>query len=197
MEDAFERRALLLHLGRTLQLLARILQTQPAVETVGDLIARNPILENEVLLGHVSRSMSLQEFIARTQQAFCGWPQALLEEKLDHDAFATSVRNRLFAQNPRGWHAYTTTLRPEVAWFGLELEPTPASRSHGRHRRNNRTVARAPISADMAGVDAVAAPAREIERDKDDAGRTLESVEGLSSPYGSGRSNEQSLPDFE
>ena len=199
MEDAFERRALLLHLGRTLQLLARILQTRPTVETVGDLISLNPILENEVLLGHVSRSMSLQEFIARAQQAFCGWPQALLEEKLDHDAFAASVRERLFAQNPRGWHAYATALRSEVAWFGREPAPAPAtaSRPRGRHRRNDRAIARAPISADVAGADAAAALARDIEQDKDDEGRTLESVEALSSPYGSGRSDEQSLPDFE
>ncbi|MCP3710076.1 hypothetical protein M3I54_24390 [Paraburkholderia sp. CNPSo 3274] len=166
--QSFERRALLLHLGRTLQLLARILEARHTAETVGELIALHPILEDEVLLGHVLPSMSVEEFIVRTQRTFCGWPQALLDEKLDHDAFDASVRDRLFALNLRGWHAYAASLRSEVAWFGLETARANRPRTH--HRSNDRVIAPAPIRADVAGASAAAAPARDIERDKDELG---------------------------
>ncbi|MEM5326980.1 hypothetical protein VSR34_10290 [Paraburkholderia sp. JHI2823] len=195
MNDAFERRALLLHLGRTLQLLARILETHATAETIGELIELNPILENEVLLRHVSPSMSVEEFVMRTQQAFCGWPQALLDETLDHDAFAASVRNRLFALNARGWHAYAAGLRSEVAWFGLESPR--ASRPRARRRSDDRVAARSPARANVAGAGAAAASPRDIERDQDDPERTSENIEGLSPPRGATRLNEQSLPDFE
>ncbi len=53
MNDAFERRALL-HLGRRLQLLARVLEARSTAATVGQLVELNPILEDETLLEHVS-----------------------------------------------------------------------------------------------------------------------------------------------
>ncbi|MFX1674891.1 hypothetical protein PWR63_22015 [Paraburkholderia sp. A2WS-5] len=194
MEDAFERRALLLHLGRTLQLLARILEMRPIAETVGELISLHPILENEILLGQVSASMSVEEFVARAQQAFCGWPQALLDEKLDHDAFAASVRDRLFALNLRGWHAYAARLRSEVAWFGLE--PALAKRPRVRHRKNDRAITRSPVREDVSDAGTTA-PVRDIERDKDDTGRVAQAVEGIAPQDRTGRANEQYLPEFE
>jgi hypothetical protein len=192
MSDAFERRALLLHLGRTLQLLARILETRPMAATVGELIALNPILEDDVLLAHVSPSLSVEAFIARALQAVCCWPQELLAEDLDHDAFTLPIRDGLFDQNSRGWHAYAAGLRSEVAWFGQER----AGGRRVRHRRHNRAVAPTRTS-DVSGTGTAAAPARDIERDKDDMERISESVESLAPPNNAGRANEQSLPEFE
>ena len=196
MKDAFERRALLLQLGRTLQLLARILEVRPdapGATTIGELIELNPILENEVLLEHVSASLSVEDFIARTLRGFCGWPEALLDEKLDHDVLALSVREALFGQNQRGWHGYTTGLRADVSWFGLD----PTGRQGARRRKGAQATARPQRHTDASGPGANAAPSRDIERDKDDTDRTSEGVEELSPPHGAGRTNEQYLPEFE
>lgn len=193
MKDAFERRALLLHLGRTLQLLARILETRSTAETVGELIELNPILEDEILLEHVSRALSVDDFIAHALRAFCSWPEALLDEKLDHDTFAVSVRDGLFDLNLRGWHAYATGLRAEVAWFGLRQPARPRV----SRRRPSRAIAPPRTGVDVSGAGADAAPARDIERDKDEMDQTPESVEGLSPVRGTGRTNEQYLPEPE
>jgi len=193
MKDAFERRALLLHLGRTLQLLARIAETRSTAETVGELIELNPILEDEVLLEHVAPALSVDDFIARALRAFCAWPEALLDEKLDHDTFAISVRDELFDLNLRGWHAYAAGLRSEVTWFGLQA----AARPRVSQRRHERAIVPARTSADVPGAGAAAAPARDIERDKDEMDRTSESMEALSPARGAGRTNEQYLPEFE
>ncbi|WP_321924649.1 hypothetical protein [Paraburkholderia guartelaensis] len=197
MKDALERRALLLHLGRTLQLLARILEARPdatSATTIGELIEMNPVLEDDVLLEHVSASLNVEDFIAHTLRAFCAWPQALLDEKLDHDAFAVSVRDALFGMNLRGWHGYAAGLRAEVAWFGVE----PAGRRGVRRRKAARTIAPPRRRTDVSGAQADAAAPRDIERDIDDeTERTSESVEGLSPPNGAERTNEQSLPEFE
>ncbi|HTR05967.1 MAG TPA: hypothetical protein VMJ11_04765 [Paraburkholderia sp.] len=193
MKDAFERRALLLHLGRTLQLLARILETRSKAETIGELIELNPILEDEILLEHVSPALSVDDFIAHALRAFCCWPEALLDEKLDHGTFAVPVRDGLFNLNLRGWHAYATGLRAEVPWFGLQ----PAARPRVSRRKHDRAIKPARTSADVSGAGAAAAPARDIERDKDEMDRTSESVEGLSPARGARRENEQYLPEFE
>lgn len=193
MKDAFERRALLLHLGRTLQLLARILETRSTAATVGELVALNPLLEDEPLLEHVLPSLSIEDFIAQTLQAFCAWPQRLLDEKLDHDTFATSVRDHLFDLNLRGWHAYATGLRAEVAWFGLKQ----AGRVRTHHRRHSRSIVPAQIEATVSGAITSPAPAQDIERDEGTANRISESVEGLAPPNSAERGNERSLPEFE
>ena len=195
MKDAFERRALLLQLGRTLQLLARILEVRPGAPgaaTIGELIELNPILESEVLLEHVSASLSVEDFVARTLKGFCRWPQALLDEKLDHDAFAVSVRDALFGQNQRGWHGYATGVRAEVGWFGLE----PTGRQGTRRRKGARAIALPQRRADVSSLSDTA-PSRDIERDNDDTDQTSEGVEALSAPRGARRTNEQYLPEFE
>ncbi|WP_343676638.1 hypothetical protein [Paraburkholderia heleia] len=193
MKDALERRALLLHLGCALQLLTRVFESRTTAATVGELIALNPLLENEHLLEHVLPSLSVDDFVAQALQAFCTWPQRLLDETLDHDALATSVRNHLFELNPGGWHAYAADLRGEVAWFGRKQ----TARRRSQHREPGR--ASAPGQAD-ATVSAAAIPpvtAQDIERDEGMVERISESIEGLAPPNTTERGNEQSLPEFE
>lgn len=201
MNDAFERRALLLHLGRTLQLLARLLETRAEAATVGELIALNPLLEDEPVLEHVLPSMSVDDFVAQALQAFCTWPQRLLDETLDRDAIAAPVRDRLFDLNPSGWHAYAAELRTKVAWFGADHadQADQAHKRRTRHRRPGRPIAPAPAPIDAA-ASAASAPADralDIERDEGTAQRISESVEGLAPPELAQRRNEQSLPEFE
>ncbi|NLP64614.1 hypothetical protein [Paraburkholderia sacchari] len=199
MKDAFERRALLLQLGRTLQLLARILESRTTAATVGEFIALNPLLEDEPLLEHVLPSMSVDDFVAQAAQAFCTWPARLLDETLERDAFAASVREHLFDQNPGGWRAYAAGLRGELAWFGQR----PSGQRRVPHRRPSRASEPAPTEAAASGAAASPAAVRDIEREERDEGdegtaqRISESVEGLAPPESAQRGNEQSLPEFE
>ncbi len=129
MNDAYERRALLQCLGAALQTLSLIFETERDDQTVGELLARQPMLADVPLLEYVSAQLTLRELAAAALHAFCLWPQQLLDEPLDRVAIAASVRDHLFASNPDGWDAYTETIRPHVPWFG---EALPSNR-HGLH----------------------------------------------------------------
>jgi hypothetical protein len=113
-----------------MQLIVRLDETAPAAATIGQLIAQNPLLEDEPLLEQLRPDLSVDEFRTQALHAFCLWPQWLLEAPLDRAALAASVRDHLFSDNPRGWHAYVSALRGDVAWFDAK----PA----GRRRPSRR-----------------------------------------------------------
>jgi hypothetical protein len=124
MKDAYERRALLLHLGSVLRGASRIAVRQRSERD--DLPVRNLSAVSELVqalpwLEHLSPQMSEREFVAHALEAFRSWPEDLLELPLDRAKLAAPVREHLFADNPRGWHAYTAMLHGEVAWFGEGL----------------------------------------------------------------------------
>jgi len=127
MKLEFERRVLLLHLGRMLQLITRVRDGCTSAGMVGELIARNPILEDEPLLAHVRSDLPVESFVDAALRAFCLWPQWLTHDPLDRDALAGSVQDNLFFDNPGGWNAYAAELRTGVAWFGVQSAPE----SHG------------------------------------------------------------------
>lgn len=187
MEDAFERRALLLHLGHVLQLIGRLDEMTPAPATIGELIALNPILENEPLLARLLPALPADEFRARALHAFCLWPQWLLEDPLDRNALAASVRDHLFGDNPRGWRAYASGLRGDVAWFGVNLSGRPRS-------RRAKVAAPPPAPDDFEARDALAerGVGQDVERGLGAARHYPESVEGLK-PHHEGRADEQRI----
>ncbi|EDZ97248.1 conserved hypothetical protein, partial [Burkholderia sp. H160] len=117
MEDALERRALLLHLGHVMKLIVRLDETGAVASTIGELIAQHPFLEREPLLKQLRPDLPIDEFRTHALQAFCLWPQQLLEAPLDRAALAASVHDHLFKDNPRGWQDYVIGLRGDVAWF--------------------------------------------------------------------------------
>ena len=123
MNDAYERRALLLHLGDALQTLSRILEYERHDETIGELLATQQILADVPLLEYAFERMTVRDFSAAALRSFCLWPQRLLDDPLDRIALAAPVRNHLFADNPHGWAAYAAALRAEVSWFGEALPP--------------------------------------------------------------------------
>jgi hypothetical protein len=123
MKDAFERRALLLHLGEVLQAVSRLLRYGDTPETVHELSAANDSLASLRLLSQISPYMMPKEFAQRAADAFLTWPQDLLEVELDRAALAASVQRNLFAGNPAGWRAYVADMRREVAWFGVGMSP--------------------------------------------------------------------------
>lgn len=187
MKDALERRALLLHLGRVLQLTTRICESRPATATVGELIAQNPMLEDEPLLEYVLPGLLVKDFTMHALRAFCLWPQYLLEDPLDRDALAASVRDHLFRDNPRGWHAYVAQLRTEVKWFGM-------AKVRRRLARDRSTATSIPaVAGDAMELESSAAgsSAADVERDAGAGDRPAESLEGLTPPRSTGGANEQ------
>ncbi|MEM5296152.1 hypothetical protein VSR82_17650 [Burkholderia sp. JPY481] len=185
MEDALERRTLLLHLGRVMQLIVRLDDMAPGAATIGELIARYPILDDEPLLAQLRPDMPVDAFRTRALHAFCLWPQQLLDNPLDRDALAASVRASLFSDHPRGWRAYVVGLRRDIAWFDAK----PAK------RRASRGVADVAPSLPDDGPPALDAPAgrgiaTDIERGFGAAGHPIESVEGAKR-QDEGRADEQ------
>jgi hypothetical protein len=182
MKDAYERRALLLHLGDVMQTLSRILEYESDDEALGELIAANDILADVALLEHVSAQTTVREFATRALHAFCLWPQQLLEHPLDHEALAASVREHLFAGNPNGWQAYAAALRADVPWFGEGLPPMNADYGRAGAGDEDRPPPDSPDSVkaneDWRHTD--------VERDGEQARKRKEGVEGLghSYPYG-------------
>ncbi|CAB3638628.1 hypothetical protein LMG22037_00083 [Paraburkholderia phenoliruptrix] len=188
MEDALERRALLLHLGRVLQLIARLNEAAVSATNVEEVIGQNPILEEELLLAHLLPDLPLDEFRARALHAFCLWPQWLLEDPLDRGALSASVHDHLFKDNPQGWRAYVAGLRRDVAWFGIQ--PAKPGRASRRARAAPLPLDDAPAPAPAAAEPATRRTARDVERDLGAASEGIESVEGAR-PRNEGRADEQ------
>src|SRR5260370_64625 len=114
MKDAFERRALLLHLGDVLQAVSGLLKCGASHKTVHELAAANESLASFPLLTQISHGMTPQELVQRATDAFFAWPRELLEPELNRERLASTVRRSLFAGNADGWRAYVAALRVEA-----------------------------------------------------------------------------------
>lgn len=121
MKDAFERRALLLHLGSVLHATSQIAQRKPGAVSASHWRTAGGLVDTLPWLAHLSPRITGPEFVTRALQAFRTWPEALLALPLDHAKLAEPVREHLFAGNPRGWQAYVAMLRTEVPWFGEDI----------------------------------------------------------------------------
>jgi hypothetical protein len=127
MKDAFERRALLLHLGAVLDAMDKLLTySGDRAVTVRELVSEHRALANLPLLRHVPAEVTAHGFMQRVSAAFAVWPAELLEAELDHERLAAVVRDGLFAADVDGWHAYVESVKPEVPWFGDGLPVPPA-----------------------------------------------------------------------
>ncbi|HEY3596239.1 MAG TPA: hypothetical protein VGL08_01795 [Paraburkholderia sp.] len=144
MKDAFERRALLLHLGAVLDAVGKLLSVGGNRKTtVRQLVAANHSLMGLPLLRQVSAQMTPHEFAQRTSAAFAAWPAELLEAELNRERLAATVHNHLFAADDDGWRAYVASMRPEVPWFGEGLAATRAGRAvSASHHRDEVTQVR-------------------------------------------------------
>jgi len=129
MKDAFERRALLLHLGTVLDTINTLLALadSDSSHTVRELAAAHRALAKHPLLQQMPAALSPHAFAQRASAAFAVWPQALLEAELDRERLALVVRDALFTANEAGWHAYVDSLKEEVSWFGEGLPPMPTA----------------------------------------------------------------------
>lgn len=121
MKDAYERRALLLHLGSVLQGASHIAvhrRDERDDIPVRNLCAVAELAKTLPWLACLSPQMNAHEFVVQALRAFRSWPEDLLELPLDRPKLAEPVREHLFADNQPGWQAYIAMLRSEVSWFG-------------------------------------------------------------------------------
>ncbi|MGF6743880.1 hypothetical protein [Paraburkholderia atlantica] len=121
MKDAFERRALLLHLADVLEAVNWAINHDVNDKTVRELAETNGPLTRFPLLRNVSAQMTSMEFARRATSAFVEWPRELLEPELNRKRLASSVQRNLFDGNAEGWRAYVAGLRADVPWFGVGL----------------------------------------------------------------------------
>ncbi|QBR04300.1 hypothetical protein [Paraburkholderia pallida] len=120
MDDRFDRRELLLHLGAMLEASNCLSRTAQPDMPVAQL-AEQESLQGFEFLRMVAPGMTAAEFGARVASAFFLWPRELLETDLDHRVLASTVRHDLFDRNPSGWKAYVAHMRKKVKWFGAGL----------------------------------------------------------------------------
>lgn len=100
MDDPYERRALLLHLGDALEALFCLSRCADAHPTIGAALSNEDSLASFSLLGFVDAQMPPRRFIERTASAFFVWPKMLLDESLNRPLLAETVRHDLFENMP-------------------------------------------------------------------------------------------------
>ncbi|MEX3686552.1 hypothetical protein AB3X91_08065 [Paraburkholderia sp. BR14263] len=121
VDDRFDRRELLLHLGDVLEAMRNVGATQ-AFSPVALLASREPSLQALPFLQHMSPRLRARDFLERAASAYARWPRALLETELDRAELASTVQRELFADDPLAWASYAAYVRQKVSWFGLELD---------------------------------------------------------------------------
>ncbi|ACC70392.1 hypothetical protein PPMP20_07865 [Paraburkholderia phymatum] len=169
MKDAFERRALLLHLGDALQAIAAALATSAAHDTLRDLRNADASLAAHAWFAAISRDMKAADFAKRASAAFAAWPALLLEEQVDYTRLALAVRSHLFAEDPSGWRSYVEAIKREVEWFGDALpsanEPAQADETAGDAQASDEAIAN--DTTDVERVEEPRDPQRESVESND------------------------------
>jgi hypothetical protein len=121
LDDRFDRRELLLHLGDMLEAISCVANTQRPDAPVAQLAKDEKSLQRFAFLRGVASTMTAAEFGQRATRAYALWPKELLEPELNHEALAASVQHALFEGNPGGWMAFATHIQKKVTWFGTGL----------------------------------------------------------------------------
>jgi hypothetical protein len=121
MDDRFDRRELLLHLGDMLEALSCLYKTAQPDMPVAQLAAHQESLQTFEFLQALAPKMTVAGFSARVASAFFLWPKELLETELNRNALASTVQHDLFDGNPDGWKKYVAHMQKKVGWFGTGL----------------------------------------------------------------------------
>lgn len=125
MNDAYERRALLLHMGDVMESLYCLSRADKRSKTLGEALQKEDSLAGFSWLGFLDPALSPESAISRATGAFFLWPKSLLDETLNRELLASTVQHDLFAGNRDGWTRYVAERREEVAWFGEGLDAPP------------------------------------------------------------------------
>ena len=121
MDDRFERRELLIHLGDMLEALNCLAIAGRPNATVAQLAMQQESLQDFEFLRALAPTMTVAEFGARVASAFFPWPKELLDAELNRNALASTVQHDLFDGNPVGWKTYVAHMQKKVGWFGTGL----------------------------------------------------------------------------
>lgn len=175
MKDAFERRALLLHLGDVLNTINVMLAADGKQRTLQQVIAANSSLAGRAWLASIAADTNPQAFVKSASAAFAAWPVQLLEEQVDYAELAAAVQRTLFAGNDAGWRGYVDAMKVEVPWFGDGL---PAVEEHAQ-----REVSVGEGDGDGDGDIADPAASADVERGEAGGEPQRESVEGSDRLY--------------
>ncbi|KAA1011224.1 hypothetical protein FVF58_17210 [Paraburkholderia panacisoli] len=155
MDDRFDRRELLLHLGDMLGALNCLASTSEAGASEARLIQKEDSLQHFEFLRALAPQMTVSEFTRGVGRAFFLWPKELLEAELNRDALASTVQQHLFDGNPDGWNAYISYVQKKVKWFGASLsdikQDAPTDPSH------DATDESSPLEAPVTAVPPVGA----------------------------------------
>ena len=122
MDDRFDRRELLLHLGDMLEALSCLARTGAPDTPVVQLAKEQDLFRDFGFLRAIAPKMTVAEFSARVASAFFLWPKKLLDTELDRKALASTVQHELFDGNVEGWNAYVAHMQKKVKWFGSGLQ---------------------------------------------------------------------------
>jgi hypothetical protein len=121
MDDRFDRRELLLHLGDMLDAASRLAKGSALDTAVSSRVQNDASLSGFWFLPTLAAKMTVAEFSADVADAFSQWPRELLEVELNRDALALAVQASLFGDNAEGWSAYVGHMQKQVTWFGAGL----------------------------------------------------------------------------
>jgi len=118
MDDRYDRRALLLHLGDVLDLLYCLQKAGAPDRQARDVATAADIVDDSGLLAAIAASTTVSDLAKGAAGAYSMWPKQLLDAELNRNALAETVRHDLFSGNPAGWRAFCERMRESVAWFG-------------------------------------------------------------------------------
>ncbi|MFM0209733.1 hypothetical protein PQQ96_20215 [Paraburkholderia sediminicola] len=151
MDDRFDRRELLLHLGDMLEALNCLARKSTPIALVAHLMQEEESLQRFAFLRALAPKMTVTELTQRIAGAFSPWPKALLEAELNRDALASSVQRNLFDGNPDGWKAYATHVQRTVKGFGTGLPEMKAEAlaKPAHNAAKDATPAAAPVAATL------------------------------------------------
>lgn len=133
VDDRFDRRELLLHLGEVLEAMRDVAGTTQPYAPVAHLALREPSLQALPFLRHLPPRMRAGDFLERAASAYASWPRALLGNELDRIELVSAVRRELFQDDPQGWESYAAYIRQKVSWFGRELDKATDAATPVRH----------------------------------------------------------------
>lgn len=138
VDDRFDRRELLLHLGEVLEAMRDVAGTTQPYAPVAHLASREPSLQALPFLKHLPPRLRAGDFLERAASAYASWPRALLGNELDRAELASTVRRALFQDDSQSWESYAAYIRQKVSWFGRELDKatdaaTPAHHADGEN----------------------------------------------------------------
>lgn len=127
VDDRFDRRELLLHLGDVLEATTCVARANRPDMPVAQLATHEASLQAFPFLRYVGPRVRARDFPERAASAYARWPKELLEQELDRTGLASSVRRELFDDHPEGWASYAAWIREKIDWFAVDLPDTAAS----------------------------------------------------------------------